>query len=267
MVLRERILLATAILMLLIGSASATSPFTMNIASNTLYQNTNSMPLAIYSITHSAPLSAYLGTSSSNMLEVAYEDGGSVTISSIVYSLAGYNMSSYMLVQPNEYYKFNFTSANFIGQYGPSPASSTSQTLLLPEQGQSEYAGGALALFAVGLLMYIFLVLYAFTDIFQKLRDPKTNMLLIFITALTTVAVLVFSAFYQVQLSIPPYQVTSGGSTTTIAIQSSLTTPLAASSLFGPIITLLSITATLLGLVLPAYYFIESARRKRYRVS
>ena len=97
----------------------ATSPFPLSLTTNTLYQNTNSMPLAIYSITHSAPLSAYLGNSSS-MLEVAYEDGGSVTVSTIVYSLAGYNMSSYMLVQPNEYYKFNFTSANFIGQYQPS---------------------------------------------------------------------------------------------------------------------------------------------------
>ena len=101
----------------------ATSPFPMSLTTNTVYQNTNTTPLSIYSITHSAPLSAYLGTSSSNMLEVAYEDGGSVTVSSIVYSLAGYNMSSYMLVQPDEYYKFNFTSANFIGQYQPAQAS------------------------------------------------------------------------------------------------------------------------------------------------
>ena len=113
-------LIVLASFILFATTVSATSPFSMSLTTNTLYQNTNTTPLSIYSITHSAPLSAYLGTSSSNMLEVTYEDGGSVTISSIVYSLAGYNMSSYMLVQPNEYYKFNFTSANFIGQYQPS---------------------------------------------------------------------------------------------------------------------------------------------------
>ena len=57
------------------------------------------------------------------MQEVIDETGGSVTISSIVYSLAGYNMSGYMHVQPQEYYKFNFTSANFVGQYQPTQAS------------------------------------------------------------------------------------------------------------------------------------------------
>ena len=253
--------------MLLAGTAMATSPFPLTFTTNTVYQNTNSTPLSIYSTTHSAPLSAYLGSSSSNMLEVAYEDGGGVTVSAIVYQLAGYNMSTTTLVQPNEYYKFNFTSATFIGQYEVQAAAPASQTILLPEQGQNEYARGALALFAIGMLMYIALILYAFTNMLPKSKDPKINMLFIFLMALATVAVLVFSAFYQVQLSIPSYQAVSGNSITTINVQSTLTTPLATSSLFGPIITLLSITATLLGLVLPAYYFIESTRRKRYRVS
>jgi hypothetical protein len=100
-----------------------------------------------------------------------------------------------------------------------------------------------------------------------KSKSAKINMLLIFSLALATVAVLVFSAFYQVQLSIPPYQIASGNSITTINVQATLSTPLATSPLFGPIITLLSITATLLGLVLPAYYFIEGTRRKKYRVN
>ena len=239
------------IALMLLPLAGAASPFTMNIVSNTIYQNTNSTPLAIYAIAHSATLKGYLGNSTS-LMEVI--------------SLGAYNMSTYMLVEPQEYYKFNFTNATFIGQYQPLPAQAQ-QSIFFPESGMSQYASGALALFAIGLLMYISLILYAFTNMLPKSKSAKINMLLIFSLALATVAVLVFSAFYQVQLSIPPYQIVSGNSITTINVQATLSTPLATSSFFGPIIMLLAITATLLGLVLPAYYFIESARRKRYRVS
>ena len=260
MALRKYIFL---IVLMLLPLASAASPFTMNVVSNTIYQNTNSTPLAIYAIAHSTTLKGYLGNSTS-LVKVIDLRGGSITITGVVYSLTGYNMSAYMLVEPNEYYKFNYTNATFIGQYLPQPQS---QNTFFPESGLSQYASGALALFAIGFLMYISLILYAFTNMLPKSKSAKINMLLIFSLALATVAVLVFSAFYQVQLSIPPYQIVSGNSITTINVQATLSTPLATSSFFGPIIMLLAITATLLGLVLPAYYFIESARRKRYRVS
>ena len=246
MELRKYIIL---IALMLLPLASAASPFTMNVVSNTLYQNTNSTPLAIYSVAHSATLNGYLGNSTS-LTKV------------IELSLTGYNMSAYMLVEPNEYYKFNYTNATFVGQYAPQAPS-----LFFPELGLSEYASGALILFSLGLLMYISLILYAFTNMLPKSKNPKINMLFIFSLALTTAAVLVFSAFYQVQLSILQYHVTSGGSITTIGINTLTSTPLATSSFFGPIIMLLSITAILLGLVLPAYYFIEGRRRKKYRVS
>ena len=96
---------------------SAASTFTMNLSSNTLYQNTNSSPLGIYVTTHSAPLMGYLGNST-NLIKVIDMRGGSVTITGVVYSIAGYNMSSYVLVGPDDYYKFNFTNATFVGQYG-----------------------------------------------------------------------------------------------------------------------------------------------------
>ena len=260
MALRKYIFL---IVLMLLPLASAASPFTMNVVSNTLYQNTNSTPLAIYAIAHSTTLKGYLSNSTS-LVKVIDLRGGSITITGVVYSLAGYNMSAYMLVEPQEYYKFNYTNATFIGQYSPQ---SQSQSMFFPESGMSQYASGALALFAIGLFMYISLILYAFTNMLPKSKSAKINMLLIFSLALATVAVLVFSAFYQVQLSIPSYQIVSGNSITTINVQATLSTPLATSSFFGPIIMLLAITATLLGLVLPAYYFIESARRKRYKVS
>ena len=114
MVLRKYIIL---IALMLLPLASAASPFTMNIVSNTLYQNTNSTPLAIYAIAQSSPLKGYLGNSTS-LTKVIDLRGGSITITGVVYTLAGYNMSAYMLVEPNEYYKFNYTNATFIGEYG-----------------------------------------------------------------------------------------------------------------------------------------------------
>ena len=111
------VVLVMAFYMLSVPSLSVGSPFTMNVVSNTIYQNTNSTPLAIYATTHSAALNGYLGNSTS-LTKVIELNGGSITITGVVYSLAGYNMSAYMLVEPNEYYKFNYTNATFIGEYG-----------------------------------------------------------------------------------------------------------------------------------------------------
>ena len=111
------VVLVMAFYMLSVPSLSTGSPFTMNVVSNTIYQNTNSSPLAIYAIAHSATLKGYLGNSTS-LMKVIELNGGSITITGVVYSLAGYNMSAYMLVEPNEYYKFNYTNATFIGEYG-----------------------------------------------------------------------------------------------------------------------------------------------------
>ena len=109
------VILVMAFYMLSVPSTAST--FTMSLSSNTLYQNTNSSPLGIYVTTHSAPLMGYLGNST-NLIKVIDMRGGSVTITGIVYSIAGYNMSSYVLVGPDDYYKFNFTNATFVGQYG-----------------------------------------------------------------------------------------------------------------------------------------------------
>ena len=59
------VILVMAFYMLSIPSLSFGNPFTMNVVSNTIYQNTNSTPLAIYATTHSATLRGYLGNSTS----------------------------------------------------------------------------------------------------------------------------------------------------------------------------------------------------------
>lgn len=129
------------IISILIGISSAASPFAMNLVSNTIYQNTNSTPLSIYTITHSARLTGYLGNSTS-LNEIINLNGGSITI----------NMSAYMLVEPNEYYKFNFTNATFTGQYSQKPSSSLT---LIPQEIIDVSATNLYALlpFATGLLL------------------------------------------------------------------------------------------------------------------
>ena len=87
------VVLVMAFYMLSVPSLSVGSPFIMNVASNTIYQNTNSTPLAIYAIAHSATLRGYLGNSTS-LTKVIDLRGGSITITGVVYSLTGYNMSA-----------------------------------------------------------------------------------------------------------------------------------------------------------------------------
>ena len=98
------VVLVMAFYMLSVPSLSVGSPFTMNVVSNTLYQNTNSTPLAIYAVAHSATLKGYLGNSTS--------------LTKVIELNGGLNMSAYMLVEPQEYYKFNYTNATFVGEYG-----------------------------------------------------------------------------------------------------------------------------------------------------
>ena len=189
----------------------ATSPFTMNIVSNTLYQNTNSTPLAIYSITHSTELQSWLGAAPSNMLKVADQQGGSVTISSIVYSVAGYNMSDYMLVEPDEYYKFNYTTANFIGQWQPQ------QTFLISNADNNNATqannmiADILALFSIVLIAVRFLFL----------KEHSNRWVIVHILA---AAIMIFAAYFYLfppvttsQITYPAYNaIVSGGGSNTI---------------------------------------------------
>ena len=266
-VLRKRILLATAILIFLVGLASATSPFPMSLTTNTLYQNTNTTPLSIYSITHSAQLSAYLGNSSSNMLEVTYEDGGSVTVSTIVYSLAGYNMSSYMLVQPGEYYKFNFTSANFIGQYSPSSSSGSQNTLFLymPSSAISQYSNAAIILFAVGIMLSIFLWLNVLevVPILKRARGTFVGGISYFIIAFAAVILLIFAGFYGASLNTPAYHFIAPGTGNVIVNTTTTTqTPLIRIQIIGAIIILFSIVDGVIG-GLSMFAFVLFVRKKR----
>ena len=86
----------------------------LSIASNTLYQNSNYSTLYIYATT-SSKLQAWLGANQSQMQLVINDQGQLVTTLTGV-SLT-YNDTALLVVPPGWYYKFNFTSGNFVGVY------------------------------------------------------------------------------------------------------------------------------------------------------
>ena len=112
------VILVMAFYILSVPATSVGTPTIMNITSNTIYQNTNSTPLSIYVIAHSTSLKGYLGNTNTTLTKIIDLRGGSITVTGVVYSLTGYNLSAYMQVAPKQYYKFNFTNATFIGEYG-----------------------------------------------------------------------------------------------------------------------------------------------------
>jgi hypothetical protein len=206
-----------------------TSPFPMNIISNTIYQNVNATPLSIYVTTHSATLSGYMGSNQLNMSEAIKLTGGSVTVTSVVYSLAGYNMSAYLLVEPNEYYKFNFTDANFIGQYAP--ATGYSYVISIPTISESQYSGTAQILFAAGMILSIALLLLLF-------RILKFNIGIMgglggFAVGMVGALLLIFSLQFTSLVQAQPYTMNSINSTLAVQSQSVATTPLATQPIFA----------------------------------
>ena len=132
--------------------------------------------------------------------------------------------------------------------------------------GMQQYAPAALALFAIGFLMFIVLLLYVFTDMMPKAKNLRINALFIFIWGFLTVAMLVFAAFYQAQITIQSYTVTTANSIETAQAVTMTSVPLAANMLIGSLIYLLSITSALMSLLVPGYFAIENWRRKKYMV-
>ena len=132
--------------------------------------------------------------------------------------------------------------------------------------GMQQYAPAALALFAIGFLMFIILLLYVFTDMMPKTKNLKINALFIFIWSLLTVAILIFAAFYQAQITIPSHTITTSNSVETVQAIMMTSQPLATNILIGPLIYILSITSAMMSLLVPGYFVIESWRRKRYGV-
>jgi hypothetical protein len=231
--MNKQIIIAPLLLLLMAQLSFGTTPFQMNINPNTAYQNTNSTPLSIYVVTHSAQLTGYLGNSIT-MPEVMEMTGGSVTISNIVYSLAGYNMSGYMLVEPQSYYKFNFTSANFIGQYAPATSIATSNNVYLVSTtaiSAPQYSTTAQLLFAAGLILSVVLLLLVFRIL--KFNIGIMGGLAGFAVGMVSAVLLIFSLQFTSLVKAQPYTINALSSTLSVQAQTATTTLLATQPIFA----------------------------------
>ena len=258
--MRKSIFLFPLLLLFLAQLGSAASPFVMSIASNTLYQNTNSTPLEIYAITHSATLKGYLGNSTS-LIKVINLQGGSITITGVVYSLTGYNMSAYMLVEPQEYYKFNFTNATFIGQYSPAQTYLIStKTITAPQ-----YSTTAQALFAVGLILSILLLLLVF-------RILKFNVGIIggltgFAVGMIGALLIIYALQFTSVVQVSQYSINAFNSVLTVNPQTATSTALATQPIFsilGYAFTFIDFIIGFIYIFLATFVYQSNKNKKKY---
>jgi hypothetical protein len=225
------------IVLFLASFSYAAAPFSMNIITNTLYQNTNTLPLTIYVTTHNAPLTGYLGNTIS-MPEVIHLTGGSVLVSGVVYNLTGYNMSALMLVKPGQYYKFNFTSASFYGDYFV-PFNTTlinntyNNTYLINTKTieAPQYSTTAQILFALGIIISLILLFLLFRIL--KLNAGIIGGLTGFGIGMIGALLLIYSLQYTSLVQSQPYNIIAFNTILNVHVQSITTTPLAHQIIFG----------------------------------
>ncbi len=105
-------------LLILVGTAVAyfqtytgqfSNTYHATIATNTLYQNTNSSVLYLY-VTTAGTSTAFIGSNQLSLTSIGnvYATGSSVS----------YNAMQTVVIPPNWYYKFNYTgTTSFIGEY------------------------------------------------------------------------------------------------------------------------------------------------------
>ena len=215
---------------------SSSSIFSILPTSNTIYENTNKNALGIYITTHGANLSGWLGESN-NLTQVINLKGGTVATSSNSYPLSSYNMSAYLLVEPNEYYKFIFTNATFYGQYisGTSSNSTnkTSATYLInePEISAPQYSSTAQIIFLVGILISILLLLLVFRIL--KLNVGIIGGLAGFAVGMLGAIALIYSLQYTSLIQANAYKINAFNTTLTVNAQHIVSLPLASQIVFG----------------------------------
>lgn len=175
-----------AILILIFQIAFASSIFPMNIISNTIYQNANSVPLYIYGQT-GGTMAGYAGATSSNMLELT---NSSISLSGVVGATLLYRESVAIAVPPNFYYLFNYSGSPniFNGELITAPNTITlnnsTNLFLLNQQGNGMGLGEVLIILGVIFLVLRF-ALYKVSNPFEKSEEkdvkyiPQMIMLLV----------------------------------------------------------------------------------------
>ena len=147
--------------------------------------------------------------------------------------------------------------ANALVASGGGGATSTTIT----ENGISKYAMAAIALFVIGMSLFVIMLLNTLS-IINLSKESLVGGILNFCIAFGSMLCLIFSGSYTALVNAPSYHITSGTSTTVIGAATAMSIPLSTNPLFGPIITLFGIMAAVIG-VISLFIFGFQLRDKR----
>ena len=193
--------------------------------------------------------------------------GGSVTITGNVYSLTGYNTSAYLLVQPDEYYMFNFTNATFVGQYNQQAINTASNSIYLIQGSmfnRVEKMTNPIPLAVIAIVsMWI---LFAVALIFYKEGDDKRTLLLLASTVLAILSIFSMLIPTYSVVHVPDYNVTitTGNSISTVSYpalnETNINPPYS-----NPVITLYTIFGVFQAFIFLVFAFWSFKYRLQYK--
>ncbi len=214
-------ILTLLVLISIFSVVNASSIKSLAISSNSVYQNTNSSPLYIYATT-SSQLKGWLGASS-NSLQLAINDQAMIVTTLTGISLT-YNDTTLLVVPPQWYYKFNFTSGNFIGEYISTPSPSTFLISSI-QVSSSQYSSTALWIYFFGMLFTIINILNIFFySKFEKMITGIKHFVFSVALGLFAASLIALSLYYTSTISIPQYNITNATNTLFTIHSISLTT-------------------------------------------
>ncbi len=135
----NKILIIGIVFMLLsfFGIFANASIYNINLTTNTLYFNNNTR-FNLY-LSSNSLISGWIGSNSLNLTHI----------------IQSFNSTSLILIPNNYYYKFNFSSGNFVGQ----SLSPTMLPILINTPKIQQYSPFAFVLFVVAMILSIFIIL------------------------------------------------------------------------------------------------------------
>ena len=245
-----------------IGTVSAASSiFNMSPTTNTIYQNTNSIPLTIYADDKSSFLIGWIGSSPASLTKVIYSNFTLISTISLVY-----NNTETMVVPKNWYYKFNYSKANFKGELVDYNYTQTQVFLSIPPLSAPQYASAAEIAFAVGSFLFILTLLIVFDII--KLRRSLIGAIAGLSIAFICVISLVFGMIYTDTFTQQAYTITVYNQTMNVASASITTMPLVSNAiirLLGESMTFMALISGLVYFFLALFVYKNDRKEKKYR--
>lgn len=243
----------------LASMAGASSVFPMTLATNTFYQNANSIPLIIYATDRSGTIFGYIGNSTANMKAVIHDN--------FTLAIAGgtlvYNNTETMVVPQDWYYKFNYTTTPiFRGEF----VNYTQVFLNIPPLSAPQYSAAAEIAYSIGAFLFIFILLIGL-DIIKLQRSligAIAGLTIAFISAIS----IIFGMIYVDTFTQQAYTIIAYNQTMTVTGTSISTMQLGSNNVIGVFGYAMLFIDLIIGFAyffLAAFVYGKEKTRKKYR--